>query len=160
MCPSRPTRRLAVRSYSQPSSASRREDVTRTSLELLRAGIERTLRAWFSAWNEPDDTTRLKALQSCCSPDIAFRLRRLSAPENGSRGPRRWCGVWRQKLPVKRTVILAPFYRYFAIYEDEMSPCAVLARVCVGSIFPGVLGIEYDDIRLVSVQEQPSIIHP
>ena len=41
-----------------------------------------------------------------------------------------------------------------------MSSRAVLAGVSMGSIFPGVFGIEHDDIRPVSAQEKPSILHP
>ena len=38
----------------------------------LAAGLARTLPAWWTAWNEPDETARLQALRASCSPDIEF----------------------------------------------------------------------------------------
>lgn len=39
----------------------------------LEAGLERTLPAWFSAWNEPDEANRLEMLRACCADDVEFR---------------------------------------------------------------------------------------
>lgn len=39
----------------------------------LEQGLERTLGAWFAAWNDQNDETRLEKLRSCCSEDIEFR---------------------------------------------------------------------------------------
>lgn len=39
----------------------------------LEQGLERTLAAWFAAWNDQNDETRLETLRSCCADDIEFR---------------------------------------------------------------------------------------
>ena len=39
----------------------------------LEADLERTLTGWFSAWNEPDDATRLGTRQAFCADEIEFR---------------------------------------------------------------------------------------
>jgi len=39
----------------------------------LEAALERTLDAWFRAWNEEDDDERLELLRSCCAEDIEYR---------------------------------------------------------------------------------------
>ena len=65
----------------------------------------------------------------------------------------------REKLPGERTEVPAFFDRYLSIYEDGMSPRAVLAGVGVGGVLSRGFGVEYGDIRLVSAQEQPSILH-
>ncbi len=39
----------------------------------LSAGLKKTLPAWFAAWNEPDDGTRLDALRACCLENLEFR---------------------------------------------------------------------------------------
>lgn len=39
----------------------------------LEVGLERTLADWFSAWNEPDEATRLATLKRCCADEIEFR---------------------------------------------------------------------------------------
>ncbi len=39
----------------------------------LAAGLERTLRIWFEAWNETDAGKRLELLRACCFEDVEFR---------------------------------------------------------------------------------------
>ncbi len=39
----------------------------------LGAGLARALPAWWAAWNEPDEATRLASLRACCAPDLEFR---------------------------------------------------------------------------------------
>lgn len=39
----------------------------------LSAGLERTLKRWFEAWNETDSDSRLAALRECCFEDVEFR---------------------------------------------------------------------------------------
>lgn len=39
----------------------------------LEQGLERTLAAWFAAWNDQNDESRLETLRSCCADDIEFR---------------------------------------------------------------------------------------
>ncbi len=39
----------------------------------LGEALERTLEAWFAAWNEPDGTERRRRLEACCAEDVVFR---------------------------------------------------------------------------------------
>lgn len=39
----------------------------------LAAGLERTLAAWFAAWNDPGADTRLASLRGCCAEDVEFQ---------------------------------------------------------------------------------------
>jgi uncharacterized protein YndB with AHSA1/START domain len=43
------------------------------SQEAHQAHLAGSLRAWFDAWNQPDDAAREQLLASCCAPDVHLR---------------------------------------------------------------------------------------